>query len=210
MSTTDGDPLSGSPQQGSRPDAPDVSAYGSGPIPPGAFAPPPQTPQLGRYSLASWGSRLAAWIIDALIVLAILGAIVWPLIVFAGLSGGSTSGVIGVILAGLLGALVFFVASLLYAPLLMARWNGQTVGKRALGIRVVRVDGRPIDFGAAFVRESLVKGLLNAAIGALTFALLPLIDYLWPLWDAENRALHDFLCATRVVSSDLAAPGATP
>ena len=35
--------------------------------------------------------------------------------------------------------------------------------------------------------------------GSLTFGIAPLVDYLWPLWDEENRALHDYLVDTRTV-----------
>ena len=39
-----------------------------------------------------------------------------------------------------------------------------------------------------------MKWLLFGVIaGSFTFGLAPLIDYLWPLWDEENRALHDMV-----------------
>ena len=46
--------------------------------------------------------------------------------------------------------LLFVVVSLLYAPMLMMRdgaRNGQTLGKQFVGIRVVRDNGQPYDFG---------------------------------------------------------------
>ena len=53
-------------------------------------------------------------------------------------------------------------------------------------------------------REAAVKTALfdalnpapvaGAAVGGLAF----LLDSLWPLWDRENRALHDMLALTRV------------
>jgi uncharacterized RDD family membrane protein YckC len=92
------------------------------------------------------------------------------------------------------------VAALLYAPWMMARTNGQTLGRMAVGIRVVRADGRPINFGFAMLREVVVKWLLfGLVLGSVTGGIATLIDYLWPLWDEENRALHDLIVNTRTI-----------
>jgi uncharacterized RDD family membrane protein YckC len=105
--------------------------------------------------------------------------------------------VIGWIVAGL----IYVAAVALYAPLLMARGgehNGQTWGRQIVGIRVVRDNGEQLSLGTAFVRETLVKWLLFGTIGGFFF-LPTLLDWLWPLWDGENRALHDFIVSTHVV-----------
>ena len=36
-------------------------------------------------------------------------------------------------------------------------------------------------------------------MSSLTAGLASLADVLWPLWDEENRALHDLIVDTRVV-----------
>jgi uncharacterized RDD family membrane protein YckC len=82
---------------------------------------------------------------------------------------------------------------------MMARTNGRTVGRMATGIRLVRADGKPIDFGFAMLREVAVKALLFGFLGVLTGGLANLADVLWPLWDEENRALHDFVVDTRTI-----------
>jgi uncharacterized RDD family membrane protein YckC len=89
--------------------------------------------------------------------------------------------------------------ALLYAPLMMARTNGRTLGRMAVGIRVVRASGEPMTFGWAMLREVAVKALLFGVAGSITFGLANLADVLWPLWDDENRALHDFVVDTRTV-----------
>ena len=90
--------------------------------------------------------------------------------------------------------------ALLYSPIWMVRTNGQTLGKQLMGIRVIRPDGRPIEFLYALVREVVVKTFLFAGLGgSITFGLLWLLDCLWPLWDDENRALHDMIVNSRVV-----------
>ncbi len=93
---------------------------------------------------------------------------------------------------------------LLYAPLLMMRQgehNGQTWGKQVLGIRVIRDNGQPFDFGSAALREIVLKTL---AVG-IASSIIPLIpwflNYFWPLWDDQNRALHDMGASTHVVKA---------
>ena len=100
----------------------------------------------------------------------------------------------------LFSTLIATAVALLYAPLWMVRTNGQTLGKQLMGIRVIRPDGKPIDFLYALLREVVVKTFVFAGIGgSLTFGLLFLLDFLWPLWDDENRALHDMIVNSRVV-----------
>lgn len=174
--------------------------YESAPVPPGAYA-PPEAPGTQRYVLAGWWRRAVAQIVDgvvvgagALIVLAIFGA------VFSiGFVGGDTAGTVSVVLGILFGIVVVVVLALLYAPVLMVRTNGQTLGKMATDCRVVRVDGSPVDFSWAAMREVVVKGLLLGVAASLTAGIAYLVDYLWPLWDDENRALHDMIVKSRVV-----------
>ena len=90
--------------------------------------------------------------------------------------------------------IIFYV--LIVSPILMARsgpQNGQTWGKQALGIRVLRDNGQPFTYGTALLRDFVVKGLLFGAVG-----IVALVDSLWPLWDEQNQALHDKLLGTHV------------
>jgi uncharacterized RDD family membrane protein YckC len=98
---------------------------------------------------------------------------------------------------------------MLYAVLLLSRrgeHNGQTLGKQRLGLRVIRNDGKPVDIRTALMREGVVKtlpgviGSVSALVGvASTFFLL--LDYLWPLRDNENRAIHDLVAETHIVQT---------
>lgn len=96
-------------------------------------------------------------------------------------------------------------AALLYYPTLMVRTNGRTVGKILLGIRVVRINGAPMNVACTVWREVglkiIVLGLARDVPVAGLFAnqMIFWVDGLWPLWDHENRALHDMLARTRVV-----------
>ncbi len=117
-----------------------------------------------------------------------------------GFLGGEESGFAVIVVGLVFSTLVVSVVGLLYAPGLMARTNGRTLGKHVLGIRVVRTNGEPTTFGWSLVREVLLKQLVFAGfLGLGTGGLAWLADGLWPLWDGERRALHDFPVDSRVV-----------
>ena len=174
--------------------------YGQGPVPPGAFVPKAGRPPLPtRDELAEVWRRALALVIDTLIV----GAVTLAVLVALGLGffGDGTSGTLEAIAATLVGLLFFVAFALVYAPAVMARTNGQTLGKLAARCRVVRTDGKRVDFLWAAWREVVVKGLLFGVLASLTGGIAYLIDVLWPLWDPQRRALHDFVADSRVVKT---------
>ena len=63
--------------------------------------------------------------------------------------------------------------------------------------RDVLYDGHPRPEPGAAVKAILFDNVL----AWLTFAIAPLLNYLWALWDDRNEALHDKLCGTRVVEA---------
>ncbi|MEV4422673.1 RDD family protein [Patulibacter sp. NPDC049589] len=91
--------------------------------------------------------------------------------------------------------LAAYAVVVVYAPVLLSRpgpHNGQTLGKQALGLRVVRDDGGPITLGRAIVREP---------VGTLLLAFVPfysLIDALMVPIDRRHRSLHDMIASTLV------------
>jgi len=68
---------------------------------------------------------------------------------------------------------------------------GATPGKMALGLKVVRADGSPVDYGRA-------AGRFFAKI--LSYIIL-CIGFIMAGFDAQKRALHDMICDTRVIKS---------
>ena len=72
-------------------------------------------------------------------------------------------------------------------------WRGQTPGKIALGVRVIRVDGRPIGIGRAIVRY----------IGYMVSTLVFLIGYLMVGFDRRKQGLHDQIARTYVVRTKI-------
>lgn len=206
-----GAPASASPGPQS-PAAPGVSGY-SGPVPPGGWQQPvPRaTAFTAGFILAGWWSRVAAALIDGLAL-----TLLWTLLIAPGVVVTFATDLtwLGIGL-WILGGLVATIVALLYAAYFMQRagaHNGQTPGKQALGIRVAYPDGKRVDWGAALLRELVIKGLLLGLTGAVAsfvtfflfgfgFVIPYILDFLWPLWDEENRAVHDMIVNSRVVKA---------
>lgn len=188
---------------------PAPAQYG-GQTPPGGWQQPIRPPSPWAPYLASWWSRVGAALLDALII-TVPALALYFLVFFGGLglfaAGGeneavATGAIIGVLVGFGIFILVALAIALLYAPLTMRRegeHNGQTWGKQIVGVKVVRADGQPVEFGFAALREVVVKWLLFAVVGGFFFSIPTLLDYLWPLWDDENRCLHDMLVDSRVI-----------
>jgi hypothetical protein len=68
-------------------------------------------------------------------------------------------------------------------------WKGTTIGGIVFGLKIIRVDGRPMSFAVAFVR-----------VLASMFSLLALgLGFFWAGWGREKRAWHDTIAGTIVV-----------
>jgi uncharacterized RDD family membrane protein YckC len=91
-------------------------------------------------------------------------------------------------LAAIIILVYFFPVLPLYFLALWA-WRGQTVGKMAMAIRVVRRDGRPLGVGVSLIR----------LIGYLLSTLPLFAGFLMIAFDQQRRALHDRLADTLVV-----------
>ena len=79
---------------------------------------------------------------------------------------------------------------LAYYTYLEGSASGQTLGKKALGIRVISLaDGGPIGYGRAFIRY----------IGRIVSTIVLLLGYLWMLWDSEKQTWHDKFAGSVVV-----------
>ena len=163
----------------------------------------PQTPPPSGsppvYELSGWWPRAGALIIDSIIVGAIAGAIgliVGISLLSEDLDDGdySYSGSLDFTFS-----ILSLVIGAVYYCWIMSATNGQTVGKKATGIRVVREDGKDVDPGFAFVRQILVIQLLFNTFSWLLLWIPGLLNYLWPIWDDNNQALHDKIVKSRVV-----------
>jgi uncharacterized RDD family membrane protein YckC len=159
---------------------------------------------------AGWWRRVGAALLDGLIgfgfLLVPLGGIAVAL--YLTLDEGDADTAVDAI------SIPFTIAFLLiYYPLTMRRQNehnGQTWGKQACSIRVVRQDGQPFDASHAIMREVVIKYLLFSVLAACLLFIPTLLDYLWPLWDDRNQALHDKMASTFVVRAEFGVVAAPP
>lgn len=68
--------------------------------------------------------------------------------------------------------------------------RGQTLGKWATGLRIVRMDGKPLTF---------VSSLLRHVVGYLLSLLTLGLGFLLAVFNSQGRALHDIVAGTVVV-----------
>lgn len=178
-------------------------------------------------NLAPWSIRAGAYLTDAIIPFAGLFLLMLGFAVAIGIGLGDTPDLgprpqapvwlAPVFLAGLIIIIGYAVWWFI------ALKDGQTPGKRMVGIRVVRAsDGETLGWRMMFIRELLTKFALLAVIyatpigtyliffflpfdifsnfvGVVTLCIVLLPNFLWPLWDADSQALHDKIVGTRVV-----------
>ena len=75
--------------------------------------------------------------------------------------------------------ILFFCPAQIYFLLFELLNNGQTPGKRLMNIRVVRLDGRPLNLSACMLRFVLLYiDTMFCLVGALLIALTPRCDFL--------------------------------
>lgn len=98
-----------------------------------------------------------------------------------------------IVIVGILGSIVggppqgFLVALAYFAG--MWAWKGTTVGGVVLGLKVVRLDGRPVTFAVALVR----------GLGAAFSVVVLFLGFLWIAWDADKQGWHDRIAGTVVI-----------
>ncbi|QMU72650.1 RDD family protein [Streptacidiphilus sp. P02-A3a] len=197
----------GYPQQPPQPQDYQQGAYppppgpGYGQQPPYGYDPYAAAGQVSA-SYAHWGRRVAASLVDGVIV-GVLPGILYgigisqvkvatcttdPTSYQTSCSGG-TSGAAAIFI--LLGALLALAGGIWLTY--QVGTTGQTVGKKALNIRLVReYDGQVLGFGLALVR------LLCHALDS--FACY--VGWLWPLWDDKKQTFADKIMSTVVVTTD--------
>jgi uncharacterized RDD family membrane protein YckC len=82
-----------------------------------------------------------------------------------------------------------FTIPIVYEGLMLSLKNGQTLGKMALHVRVVRPDGSPISNGQAWGRAAM----------RLVLSCLWIVDYIPAFFTNEKTTLHDLVVGTRVI-----------
>ena len=165
-----------------------ASSYGYAPSPHAPYGqatsgPPPE-------ALANQGARLAARVLDIVVIVVALGVVLG----FFSLLQQLWSNTGYLIITAVLG-MICSAAVLCYEPILTWKY-GATLGKRTLGLRVARLDNaQNLSAGRAFGRW-----LSAIAMGFVPF--LGLLNVLWCCWDAPYRqCLHDKAASSVVVKA---------
>lgn len=148
------------------------------------------------YELAGLGSRFLALIVDQAIQILVLVAIFAGIVLAASRVAGrvakpAISEQLAQSLAIAIVVTIVFVVLFGYFIAFEALWNGQTPGKRLVGLRVVRDGGYPIDFGA-----SLIRNLIRVGEQLLCYYLVSAIS---ALISSENKRVGDIAAGTIVV-----------
>ncbi|MGC9535348.1 RDD family protein [Streptomyces sp. UG1] len=139
----------------------------------------PQQPGYGvQPPYAHWGLRFAGTLVDMLVF-----AVPYILVGVGVANRNSALMIVGYIV-------IFGIA---IWQLIMEGRTGQTLGKKALGIRLVKeATGQPMGVGMAFVRR-----LAHFLDGIACY-----IGYLWPLWDAKKQTFADKVCSSIVIRAN--------
>ncbi len=173
-----------------------------------------------EYELAGLGSRFLALLLDTLLQFAIYAGmwiVVGLLALLVGLSASGFARSVGVFFGEIqiaFGLIAGFVIIWGYSIWFEAAWNGQTPGKRQVGLRVVRDGGYPVSAYAVVVRN-LIRAMDGMPVAVLVllgygvFGRQPLIaalgglEILIPVFcllvSARYQRLGDFVAGTMVV-----------
>jgi uncharacterized RDD family membrane protein YckC len=172
--------------------------------------------------LAGWWHRVGAYLIDAVIIVAIVGvaAAPWFAEIFDAYRDAFDEAVDDAIVDGGTGPSAAELEDQTYRPLMIITaislavgfaynvgflmWKQATPGKLLTGLRVRRREvAGPMPLGTVVVRWLAQSGVVGATgllpvVGALG-GLYSILDSLWPLWDDKKQAIHDKIAKTNVV-----------
>lgn len=142
------------------------------------------------YQLATRGSRLVAQMLNGLAAMAVIA-----LCAGAGYAVGSIGGketqAMGMAL-GLIGGILFWI----FYNISQLRATGQSVGKKWMGIKIVKTNGEPVPVSILIVRRYLAMQLIGVV--PLVGPIVGLINVLM-IFGQEQRCLHDQFADTIVV-----------
>lgn len=131
---------------------------------------------------AGFWRRLVATLIDNAVTSAAGGFLgFWLGLVAAATGVGDTAILVLAYTLGFILGLVYYVA--------LWTWRGQTVGKMAMRVRIIKTDGTPITLGTAVLRY----------VGYIVSTIVLLIGFFMIAWDGKKQGLHDKIAGTYVV-----------
>lgn len=156
----------------------------------------------GQYVLADRGTRLGAVLIDGLLTVAAAlpaGAVLFFMV---GMNRGSFDrGDAELLVYGSMGVMGLMVLAFMIYQWYLIATTGQSLAKKWLGIKIVRVDGSPVGFVNGVILRSWVTGALSNI--PVLGPIVGLVDALM-IFGEERRCLHDHIAGTRVIVAPIA------
>ncbi|MDX2598316.1 MULTISPECIES: RDD family protein [Streptomyces] len=141
----------------------------------------PGYPQQGGYGYgvqppyANWGQRFLGTLVDGLVFM------VPYILVLVGRNNAALSAIGGLA-----------IIAIAIWQLIQEGRTGQTIGKKALGIRLVKEEtGQPLGVGMAFVRR----------LAHFLDSLACYLGWLWPAWDSKRQTFADKVCGSIVIKT---------
>jgi uncharacterized RDD family membrane protein YckC len=140
---------------------------------------------------ATMGQRLASVAIDGLVAAILLGV----LSVFVMSEDFFDKDFIGMLVDLRVSLVLWVLALTIYFGFMSSMAAGQTIGKKAVGIRVVNAEG--------FAEVNMGVGLGRGLLKAVAFLLFPIgiLFLALCLLNPERRGLHDLMTGTKVIKS---------
>lgn len=156
---------------------------------------------MSNENYAGFWIRFVAYLIDLILLGVVLTVIVTPIIGALGFSTASAiengnmsdEGVTSLMTmfagAGMAVQVINFVIGLLYFGLMESSAKQATVGKMALGLKVIDKNGGRLSFRTAALRY----------IGKLVSGAIFMIGFIMAAFTEKKQALHDMIASTYVV-----------
>ncbi len=131
---------------------------------------------MNEHKAAGFWIRLGSIIIDGLLLIPL-----YLICMFLGVSDIATE---------------IFVNSIdiLYYLIIPVIWSGFTVGKRVVGIKIVRTDGKKVGIGT-----TLKRYILASLIYGVTLGIAVIISAFMVGLRKDKRSIHDLIAGTQVV-----------
>ncbi|SFJ31867.1 MULTISPECIES: RDD family protein [unclassified Bacillus (in: firmicutes)] len=126
--------------------------------------------------LAGFWRRFGANFIDGLVIVPFL-----VIFMLLGVSDETSDKIIGILQA-------------LYYLIVPIVWAGFTVGKKAVNIRIVRIDGQEIT-----IWTTLKRYLLSSMVYGITFGIAIIVSAFMVALRQDKRSIHDFIAGTQVI-----------
>ncbi|WP_340106255.1 RDD family protein [Rhodohalobacter sp. 8-1] len=130
--------------------------------------------------------RIVAWLYDVFLYVIYIMVFMWSW------GGIVPSDIVESLNINWIVTLAIFLPYFIYFPLIETLWNGRTVGKKIMGIRVTRIDGTRASLGSYLIRW-LFRFIEISATGGVVAILTILIN-------GRGQRLGDIVAGTCVVN----------